>query len=293
MQIKVGCEFRYETTWPTPAVMQVQPHQVAEQRIIHEAWQLTPPLALHSYSDLYGNTCQRLVIPPGNQVLSYDATIEVSGSADEVAPNAVQFPVEALPDDVLLFTLPSRFCLSDVLSDMAWQLFGTVEPGWARVQAICDWVHSNIRFQYGSSNSLTTAADVCAQGVGVCRDLAHLAVTFCRALNIPARYVFGYLPDIGVTPPDDPMDFCAWMEVYLAGRWWTFDPRNNQPRVGRVLIGRGRDALDVAMVTTYGSPRLAQMTVWADEAPLAPHSHHPVEPVEVQTQIMKGDYQQG
>jgi transglutaminase-like putative cysteine protease len=174
---------------------------------------------------------------------------------------------------------------------MAWQLFGTMEPGWARVQAICDWVHSNIRFQYGSSNSLTTAADVCAQGIGVCRDFAHLAVTFCRALHIPARYVFGYLPDIGVPPPDDPMDFCAWIEVYLAGRWWTFDPRNNEPRVGRVLIGRGRDALDVAMVTTFGSPRLAQMTVWADAVPLAPH--HPVEPVEAQTPIMRGDYQQG
>jgi len=217
--------------------------------------------------------------------------IEVSGQADEVAPDAVQLPVEELPDEALLYTLPSRFCLSDTLSDMAWQLFGTIEPGWARVQAICDWVHGNIRFQYGSSNSLTTAADVCAQGVGVCRDFAHLAVTFCRALNIPARYVFGYLPDIGVPPPDAPMDFCAWMEVYLAGRWWTFDPRNNEPRIGRVLIGRGRDALDVAMVTTYGSPRLAQMTVWADAAPLAPP--HPVEPVEVQTQIMRGDYQQG
>jgi transglutaminase-like putative cysteine protease len=291
MQIRVGCEFHYEASWPTPAVMQVQPHQEAAQRILHEAWKLTPPLALHAYSDIYGNTCQRLAIPPGNQVLNYDATIEVSGVADEVAPDAEQLPVEALPDDVLLYTLPSRFCLSDVLSDMAWQLFGTVEPSWARVQAICDWVHSNIRFQYGSSNSLTTAADICAQGVGVCRDFAHLAVTFCRALNIPARYVFGYLPDIGVPPPDDPMDFCAWMEVYLAGRWWTFDPRNNEPRIGRVLIGRGRDALDVAMVTTYGSPRLAKMTVWADEAPLVPN--YPVEPVEAQAPFMRGDHQQG
>ena len=271
MQIRIGCEFRYEATWPTPATMQVQPHQDAEQRILQEAWQLTPPLALHAFTDLYGNTCQRLLIPPGSQVLSYDATIEVPGLVDEVAPDAVELPVEALPDEVLHYTLPSRFCLSDVLSDMAWQLFGAMEPGWARVQAICDWVHGNIRFQYGTSNSLTTAADVCAAGVGVCRDFAHLAVTFCRALNIPARYVFGYLPDIGVPPPDAPMDFCAWMEVYLSGRWWTFDPRNNEPRIGRVLVGRGRDALDVAMVTAYGSPRLAQMTVWADEALHAPN----------------------
>ena len=266
MQIRVGCEFRYEVSWPTPAVMQVQPHQDAEQRIVHEAWQLTPPLAFHAFTDLYGNTCQRILLPPGSQVLIYDARVEVPGIKDEVAPDAVQLPVEELPDEVLHFTLPSRFCLSDALSDMAWQHFGAIEPGWARVQAICDWVHDNIRFQYGTSNSLTTAVDVCEAGVGVCRDLAHLAVTFCRALNIPARYVFGYLPDIGVTPPDAPMDFCAWMEVYLSGRWWTFDPRNNIPRIGRVLIGRGRDALDVAMVTTYGSPRLEKMTVWADEA---------------------------
>src|SRR5258706_5003312 len=176
MQIRVGCEFRYEATWPTPAVMQVQPHQAADQRILHEAWQLTPPLALHSYFDLYGNTCQRIVIPSGNQVLNYDATIEVSESADEVAPDAVQLPVEALPDDVLLYTLPSRFCLSDVLSAMAWQLFATTEPGLAPVQAICEWGHSNIRFQYGSSNSLTTAAHVLGQGGGVVLDFADLAV---------------------------------------------------------------------------------------------------------------------
>src|SRR6266852_2120724 len=227
MQIRVGCEIRYEATWPTPTIMQVQPRGDVEHHVL----------------------------------------VEVSGEQDEVALDAVQLPVEALPDDVLHYTLPSRFCLSDVLSDTAWQLFGATDPGWARVQAICDWVHSNIGFQYGTSTPLTSAVDVFERRVGVCRDFAHLAVTFCRALNIPARYVFGYLPDIGVPPPDEPMDFCAWMEVYLADRWWTFDPRNNMPRIGRVLIGRGRDALDVAMVTTYGSPRLQSMTVWADEVP--------------------------
>lgn len=265
MLIRVGCEFCYESAWATPAVMQVEPRADGDFRILHEEWQLTPSLEVHAYRDMYGNTCRRMVIPVGEQIISYDATVEVSGLADDVAPDAVQLPVEELPDEVLVYTLPSRFCPSDALSDMAWQQFGAIGTGWARVQAICDWVHGNIHFQYGTSNSLTTAADVCVAGVGVCRDFAHLAVTFCRALNIPARYVFGYLPDIGVPPPDDPMDFCAWMEVYLAGRWWTFDPRNNEPRIGRVLIGRGRDALDVAMVTTYGSPRLAKMTVWADE----------------------------
>ena len=174
---------------------------------------------------------------------------------------------------------------------MAWQLFGGIDSGWGRVQAICDWVHGNIRFQYGTSNSLTTAADVCSAGVGVCRDFAHLAVTFCRALNIPARYVFGYLPDIGVPPPDAPMDFCAWMEVYLGGRWWTFDPRNNQPRIGRVLVGRGRDALDVAMLTTYGSPRLKKMTVWADET--ASSSEDGVGTGGTHAPLLRGDSQQG
>ena len=273
--IRVGCEIRYEVSWPTPTVLQVQPRGDVVHHMLQETWETTPHLFLHAFRDIYNNICQRLVMPVGEQMVRYDALVEVSGEPDEVVPDAVQMPVEDLPDDVLHYTLPSRFCLSDVLSDAAWQLFGATEPGWGRVQAICDWVHSNIRFQYGTSTPLTTAADVYERRVGVCRDFAHLAVTFCRALNIPARYVFGYLPDIDVPPPDDPMDFCAWMEVYLAGRWWTFDPRNNMPRIGRVLIGRGRDALDVAMVTTYGSPRLQSMTVWADEVQTATTTANP------------------
>jgi transglutaminase-like putative cysteine protease len=267
MQIRVGCEFSYEATWPTPLVLLVQPHPGAEHTVLREEWKLSPPLALHLYYDTYGNRCQRVRLPEGEPVLYYDALVEVKDTWDEVAPEAAQLPVEDLPDDVLLYTLPSRFCLSDVLSDTAWQLFGNTKPGWERVQAICDWVHNSIRFEYGSSTPRTTAVDIYEQRVGVCRDFTHLAVTFCRALNIPTRYVFGYLPDIDVPVADSPMDFCAWMEVYLGGRWWTFDPRNNERRVGRVLIGRGRDALDVAMVTAYGSPILKNMTVWADEAP--------------------------
>jgi transglutaminase-like putative cysteine protease len=154
--------------------------------------------------------------------------------------------------------------LSDVLRDQAWELFATTEPGWARVVAVCDWVHDTVQFQPGSSNALTSALDVWQSHTGVCRDFAHLGVTLCRSLNIPARYVFGYLPDIDV-PAYEPMDFCAWFEAYLEDRWWTFDPRNNVPRAGRVVIGRGRDALDVAMVTTYGAPILQVMTVWADQ----------------------------
>ncbi|MBV9258740.1 MAG: transglutaminase family protein [Ktedonobacteraceae bacterium] len=265
MHIRVGCEFRYEATWPTPTVMLVQPLRDGAHQLLHEEWQTTPDLSMQNYSDIYGNLCQRFVLSVGENVIRYDATVAVADEYDEIDLSAEQLPVEDLPDDVLLYTLPSRFCLSDVLSDTAWQLFGQTQPGWVRVQAVCDWVHNNIRFQYGTSTPLTTAVDIYEQRVGVCRDFTHLAVTFCRALNIPTRYVFGYLPDIGVPPPDDPMDFCAWMEVYLSGRWWTFDPRNNVPRTGRVLIGRGRDALDVAMVTTYGGPRLQQMIVWADE----------------------------
>ncbi|GCE14694.1 transglutaminase-like domain-containing protein [Tengunoibacter tsumagoiensis] len=266
MQIRVGCEFRYEATWPTPTILQVQPHPDGPLQVLHETWQLTPSVSMHGYRDMYANQCQRLVMPVGEHVWSYDAVVEVADGTDEYAPDAIQHPVESLPDEVLVYLLPSRFCLSDVLSNRAWELFGQTQPGWSRVQAICDWVHTNIRFQYGTSRPTTTAVDVCEQGVGVCRDFTHLGVTFCRAMNIPARYVFGYIPDIGVPIADAPMDFCAWMEVYLSNRWWTFDPRNNIPRTGRVLVGRGRDALDVAMVTTYGSPGLTQMTVWADDA---------------------------
>jgi transglutaminase-like putative cysteine protease len=268
MYIRVGCEFDYEATWPTPTVLLVQSHPDGLHTVVREEWQITPSLTLHAYRDIYNNLCQRLVLGQGLHQLRYDAIVKVADSWDDMAPDAQQLPVEDLPDEVLLYTLPSRFCLSDVLANTAWQLFGNTEPGWARVQAICDWVHNNIRFQYGTSDPRTTALDVYEQKVGVCRDFTHLAVTFCRALNIPTRYVFGYIPDIGVPPVDAPMDFCAWMEVYLSNRWWTFDPRNNTPRIGRVLIGRGRDALDVAMVTTYGAPILKQMTVWADEATL-------------------------
>ncbi len=272
MHIRVGCEFRYEATWPTPTAMQVQPYPHGTYQVLEEEWQCTPDLSMRAYNDIYDNHCLRFTLPAGECILHYDALVGVSGEYDEIDPSAVQMPIEDLPDEILHYTLPSRFCLSDVLSDTAWQLFGQTESGWARVQAVCDWVHNNIQFQYGTSTSITTAVDVFEKRIGVCRDFTHLAVTFCRALNIPTRYVFGYLPDIAVPPPDTPMDFCAWMEVYLGGRWWTFDPRNNTRRIGRVLIGKGRDALDVAMVTTYGRPNLQQMTVWADEVPCASNS---------------------
>jgi len=265
MLIRVGCEFQYDSSGPTPTVWQVRPRAEPAQRLVSESWCTTPALPRTSYHDTYGNICDRLTFPSGQVLLRYDAQVEVSGVVDDSDTEARQVPVESLPDEAMAFLLPSRFCVSDVLQQRAWDLFGWTEPGWPRVAAVCDWVHENVRFQPGSSNPLTSALDIWENLTGVCRDFAHLGLTLCRSLNIPARYVFGYLPDIGIFPPYDPMDFCAWFEAYLGGRWWTFDPRNNVPRIGRVVIGRGRDALDVAMVTTYGAPILQTMTVWADE----------------------------
>ncbi|HEX2700791.1 MAG TPA: transglutaminase family protein [Acidimicrobiales bacterium] len=266
MRIKVGCEFAHKAAGPTPTIWQVRPRPDGPAALVSSAWTSTPPLPTTSYIDAFGNLCDRLMLPEGDSVVRFDAVAEVSGDPDPVGLDAPQVAVEALPDDALVYLLPTRFCLSDVLHDEAWELFGGTAPGWARVQAVSDWVHANVRFDYQNTSPVTTACDVWRSRTGVCRDFAHLAVTFCRALNIPARYAFGYLPDIGVPPPDDPMDFCAWMEVYLGDRWWTFDPRNNQRRIGRVLIGRGRDAVDVAMLTTYGATILESMTVWAAEA---------------------------
>lgn len=251
---------------PTVATVQVRPRSDARHQLITETWTTNPPTPIDEYSDFYGNPVKRLVMPEGELVLRYDGVVAVPDLEDPDATQAPQMPVDQLPGEVLHFTLPSRYCLSDQLMGMAWELFGNTEPSGARVQAICDWVHDNLKFQYGSSNPLTTSVDVLNQRQGVCRDFAHLAITFCRALNIPARYVFGYLPDIYVPAPPWPMDFAAWMEVYLGDRWWTFDPRNNARRVGRVLIGRGRDALDVAMLTTFGAASFRSMTVWADQA---------------------------
>jgi transglutaminase-like putative cysteine protease len=264
--VRVGCSFVHVATTPTHAVLQIEPRRDLGSTVIEDGWDNDPPVTGTTYLDLYGNLCRRLTIPDGRSSLTYDALMEVDDSPDPVGAGAREVAAEQLPADALVFTLPSRYCPSDELADAAWALFGSVDPGWSRVQTICDWVHDAIEFDYESSSQLTTAIGVYETRTGVCRDFAHLAVTFCRAFSIPARYAFGYLPDIGVPPPDEPMDFCAWMEVLLGDRWWTFDPRNNIPRVGRVLIGRGRDALDVAMTTTFGGVELETMAVHAEEA---------------------------
>lgn len=266
MLLRVGCELSFDSAGPTPSVWQVRARPDGGHRVVTENLVVAPDGLVSSYRDGFGNVCDRLVLAQGPNTVSYDATVEVKDTVDEWDVNAAQLPVEELPDDTLQFLLPSRFCFSDALHEKAWELFGDAAAGWGRVQAVCDWVHDHVEYTSGSSGPLTTAAEVVESGAGVCRDYAHVGVTFCRGLNVPARYVSGYLPNIGASVPEDPMDFCSWFEAYLSGGWWPFDPRNNEPRVGRVVIGRGRDAADVAMVTTYGAPTLQEMKVWADEA---------------------------
>jgi len=265
MRVHVGCEFVQTAEQAVHAIVQVEPRPDTESTVVSETWDEQTVAISTTYNDQYHNLCRRLTFPVGTSVLRYDAMVEVTDQVDDFEPSALEVPPARVPGSALVYAMPSRFCPSDELGTFAFQTFGHEQPGWTRVQAICDWVHANIEFGYVNTWPTKTAADVLATRQGVCRDFAHLAVTICRSLNIPARYAFGYLPDIDV-PVDAAMDFCAWMEVYLGDRWYTFDPRNNTRRKGRVLIGRGRDALDVAMVTSFGALRLDSMTVWADRA---------------------------
>jgi transglutaminase-like putative cysteine protease len=266
-RVHVGCEFVYVAEVDTPAVFQVEARDEAPVEVVHQEWWTRPRVQIRGYTDLYHNSCVRLILPAGRSVIRYGATTLVPDAAEDTDDQAAQLPVGDLPDDVLVYTLPSRFCLPDVLGDEAWRRFGAMPAGYSRVRAICEYVHSHLTFSYGSSTALSTAVDTNTSGLGVCRDFTHLAISFCRALNIPARYVFGYLPDLDVLPDGAPMDFAAWMEVWLGHRWWTFDPRNNRTSKGRIVIGRGRDASDVAMVTAFGGPALESMSVHAAEEP--------------------------
>jgi transglutaminase-like putative cysteine protease len=265
LTLEVGCVFAWKAEVATASVMQIEPRTDGPEVVRHE-WITQPAVPSRSYIDSFGNTCRRLTFPPGELKIRFAADVLVSEQVDDRDRDAPEVPSAQLPDSALAFTLPSRFCQSDILGDVAWKHFGDLPPGAARVQAVCDFVHEHITFRPGSSSPMTSAVDVYHSGEGVCRDFAHLLIALLRALNIPARYAFGYLPDIGVAPPYEPMDFCAWTEVFLGGRWYTFDPRNNARRAGRVLIGRGRDAVDVAMVTSYGGPELVEMSVRAEVA---------------------------
>jgi transglutaminase-like putative cysteine protease len=261
--LTVGARFGLSTTQPAQAIMQVAPHPHPGISIHRESWETT--VAHHGYIDGHGNRCERFALSPGDSHVAYEAQVVIEQAADRVEPETPETPVAALPDEVLGFVMPSRFCLPDELGHEAWQRFGGLAPGWGRVQAIVDYVHTHLEFAPGSSNPWTTAADAYRARQGVCRDFAHLAITFCRALNIPARYVFGYIPDIDAGPSPEAMDFAAWFEAYLDGEWHTFDARNNRPRVGRVIVGRGRDAVDVALITSFGPLTLTGFEVHAGE----------------------------
>jgi transglutaminase-like putative cysteine protease len=269
MLIRLGFDIQFEIPCSVPmiAVYHVHPSRCADLREPDEP-RITPAVPIDEYKDSFGNVCTRFVAPAGKLQLYNSTLIEDSGEPDPVAPEACQIPVEDLPPDVLRFLLASRYCEVDRLLDVACGLFSATPPGWARVQAVCDWVQANVTFGYHFASPTKTALDVYADRQGVCRDFQHLAITLCRCLNIPARYATGYLGDIGV-PFVPPMDFSAWFEVYLQDRWWAFDARNNKPRIGRVLMAVGRDAADVAITTSFGTTWLTSFTVVSEEVATA------------------------
>ena len=266
MHIRIGCEFSYDTTFSTPMIFNIHPRPSGERhRILDEVLVTEPYTSIHRFTDTFGNDIWRIQSPMGGLRLFYDALAEVADDPDPVLTDLPGALVQDLPDDVLPFLLPSRHCQSDMVQNEAWELFGGSQPGSARVQAICDWIHANVEYASGSSQATTSGYEAYQQRKGVCRDFAHIGVMLCRAMTIPARYVYGYLPDIDCPPNPLPMDFHAWFEVWLDGAWRTFDARHNMPRIGRVLIAMGRDAVDVALTTSYGGSSLNKMTVWADE----------------------------
>ena len=239
--------------------------QARQRFLIPDLMRTDPVVTLVTYQDTFGNLCTRLQAPAGAIRISADGLLEDTGEPEPELWQARETPVVALPHDALMYLLPSRYCESDLLAPEALHLFGHVTPGWHRVQAICDFVNSHVSFGYQFARSTKTALETYRERQGVCRDLAHLAIAFCRAMNIPARYATGYLGDIGVPRVDAPMDFAGCMEVYLDGCWHTFDPRNNARRVGRLMIARGRDAADVAISTSFGPSYLQLFRVWTDE----------------------------
>lgn len=266
MRIRLGCELGYELPAPTPMIVMLNVHYSRAANLERPDHLITaPPVPIESYRDSFGNWCCRLVAPAGRFTMGTDSVIQDDGSPDPIDLAAIQHQVQDLPSETLLFLLGSRYCETDRLSDEAWRLFGKTPLGWPRVQAICDFVHGHVTFGYAHSRPTRTAAETYAEKRGVCRDFAHLAIAFCRCLNIPARYCTGYVSDIGLPPPYETMDFAAWMEVYLGGRWHVFDPRNNAPRIGRILIARGRDASDVPLTHTFGPNTLTGFRVWTDE----------------------------
>lgn len=267
MRLRLGCQLTYQLPAPTPMILLLNVHYSRASDIEQPDLLTTfPAVPVESYRDGFGNWCNRLLAPAGRFTVATNGVVRDNGQSDPSNPAAEQQPVEALPSDVLSYLLPSRYCETDLLSEFAWKKFGAGPTGWGRVQAVCDFVHNHIQFGYAKARATRTAAEAMNERVGVCRDFTHLAVTLCRCLNIPARYCTGYISDIGQPPPYEAMDFAAWMEVYLGGRWWVFDPRNNDTRYGRVLIARGLDAADVPLTHSFGTHQLVEFKVWIDDA---------------------------
>jgi transglutaminase-like putative cysteine protease len=273
MRIRAGYEIVYHFPQITPILLMVHVHYSRAADIVVPDCLVTDPVVpITAHRDLYGNWCSRIVAPIGRIRLTANVVVKDTGEPDAVVASAQQHEVRDLPEDTLVFLLGSRYCETDLLSEPAWKLFSGTLPGWNRVQEICDYVNNHIVFGYEDARSTKTAWEAFQERKGVCRDYAHLAIAFCRCMNIPARYCTGYLGDMGTLPPYAVGDFAAWFEAYLGGQWYTFDPRNNVPRIGRVLIARGRDAADVAIATTFGPNTLESFKVWTDDAGESPGS---------------------
>jgi len=268
MQFRTGYELIYNFPQPTPLILVVNIHDSrVSDIVVPDRLTAEPSIPIIGYRDIFGNQCHRALAPAGRLRLTADGIVRDSGQPDEIVSAAWQDSVQDLPEETLLFLLSSRYCETDLLSQTAWQLFSGTTPGYPRVQAICDYVHNHIAFNYQNASATRGAAEAFNLRIGVCRDFAHLAIAFCRSMNIPARYCTGYLSDIGTPLPFPPGDFAAWFEAWIGGRWHMFDPRNNVPRIGRILMARGRDASDVAIATTFGPNVLESFRVWTDEIP--------------------------
>ncbi len=274
MKIRAGYDIAFNCVQEVPMLLllSVHPsrqHDLLTEHVIH----FSPNVEARDFRDAFGNICTRLVSPPGILEVRNEFLISDTGLPDEVNYQAEQWPVGDLPDEALIYLLGSRYCDTEKLLNHAWFMFGGIQGGWQRVQAICNYVHDRIEFGYHHARCDRTASEGHEERIGVCRDFSHLAVTLCRCMNIPARYCTGYLGDIGVPRDPAPMDFSAWFEVYLGGQWHAFDARNNVPRIGRILMARGRDAADVALTTTFGVNQLRSFRVWTDDVPAATLPH--------------------
>ncbi len=266
MQIRVGYDITYECQQPTPMLLVLNVHYSRASDMVMPDFVTTDPnVPIHGYRDGFGNWCTRVLAPAGRIRLMGTGVVRDTGRPEPQVWSAREHPVHELPEETLIFLLGSRYCETQLLSQLAWDTFGHLTPGWSRVQAVCDYVNRHLVFSYPKARPTRTAWEAWNEGTGVCRDFAHLAITLCRCLNIPARYCTSYLGDIGVPISPDPMDFAASIEVFLGNQWYTFDPRNNVPRIGRILIARGRDATDVAISTSFGPSTLLNFTVITDE----------------------------